>query len=139
MKKHTAHIHDEPDIKNLLSRMPEATAKSFSDTQLIHLKTAIGSRNWAKHAVDIRGTYHIPFTHWRYYYVILLGRNRRQLSDREKKISALLSAVIVLALIFACVTLGILFMYLLKSFVGIDIFPNFSFGIWDYFRDNILN
>ncbi|MBX2807914.1 MAG: hypothetical protein KTR20_04710 [Cellvibrionaceae bacterium] len=128
------HIRDEPDIKKLLARMPETTATSFSDKQLMHLKTAIGSRHWATHKVDIRGTLHIPFTPWRYYYVILLGRNRRQLSQRERNVSALLNALIVLIFILSCSTLGLVFLYLLKSFVGIDIFPNFSLGLWDYVK-----
>jgi hypothetical protein len=127
-------IRQELDIQNLLARMPTAVADSFSDIQLVHLKTAIGSRNWAKHSLDLRGTITFPFTRWRYYYVFLAGRNRRQLSEREQKISALMTAFILLIIISASIGLGLLCLYLLKSFSGIDIFPGLSLGIWDYFK-----
>lgn len=132
------NIREEPDIKQLLSRMPESVVETLSDEQLIHLKTAIGSRNWGKHTVDIRGTFSFPFTRWRYYYVVLLGRNRRQLSAREKRISALMVTAFIIGFILFSTLLGILVLYLIKSFVGIDIFPNFSFGVWDYFKDNFM-
>jgi len=132
----TQNIRSEPDTQQLLSRMPESIGKTFSDEQLIHLKTAIGSRSWGKHKVDFRGTFNIPFTPWRYYYVLLLGRNRRQLSDREKYISALVATGFIIGFILFSTLMGLLILYLIKSFMGIDIFPNFSFGVWDYFKDN---
>lgn len=128
-------IRQEPDIQNLLARMPQKVADSFSDTQLISLKTAIGSRKWGKHNIDLRGTLTLPFARWRYYYVFLLGRNRRSLSDREQRISALMTALIVLIFFALCTLMGLLCLYLLKSFAGIDIFPGFSFGVWDYFKN----
>ena len=127
-------IRNDPDIKHLLSRMPEKVSRSFSDIQLMHVKTAIGGRKWGKHIVDIRGTFTLPFARWRYYYVFLTGRNRRQLSEQEQHISAVMIAIIVLAFFITCASLGLLSLYLVKSFSGIDLFPGFSFGIWDYFK-----
>lgn len=136
---HTSqNIREEPDIQQLLSRMPAPVSETLSDEQLIHLKTAIGSRSWGKHKVDLRGTFHIPFTPWRYYYVLLLGRNRRQLSDREKRISALIVTCFIIGFILFSALFGLLVLYLIKSFAGIDIFPGFSFGVWDYFKDNFM-
>jgi len=132
------NIRSETDIKKLLSRMPESVGRTFSDEQLIHLKTAIGSRDWGRHKVDLRGTFHFPFTPWRYYYVLLLGRNRRRLSDREKYISALIVTSFIIGFILFSALVGVLMLYLVKSFMGIDILPNFSFGVWDYFKDNFL-
>ena len=129
-------IRLDPAIEHLLARMPEGIAQSFSDIQLLHIKTAIGSRQWGRHAVDIRGTLTFPFNRWHYYYVFLLGRNRRQLSDREQRISAFMTAVIVLLVLTACTSLGLLCLYLLKSFAGIDLFPGVSLGIWDYFKNH---
>lgn len=134
MPETNQNIRQEPDIQQLLSRMPSHISDTFSDEQLIHLKTAVGSRSWGKHKVDLRGTFHFPFTRWRYYYVLLLGRNRRQLSDREKRISALVMALFVMGFFLFSALLGILILYLVKSFAGIDIFPGFSFGVWDYFK-----
>jgi len=138
MPEVSQNIRSEPDIQQLLSRIPASVSESFSDEQLIHLKTAVGSRSWGKHKVDFRGTFHIPFTPWRYYYVLLLGRNRRQLSDREKYISALIVTSFIIGFILFSALMGILILYLVKSFMGIDIFPNFSFGVWDYFKDNFM-
>lgn len=132
-------IRREPAIQNLLARMPNAVAESFTDKQLIHLKTAIGSRNWGKHPIDLRGTLTFPFARSHIYYVILFGKNRRSLSDRERKASAFAFALLVLMLIFGGLVIAFLMLYLAKSFVGIDLFPGFSLGIWDYFRDNFLS
>ena len=130
------NIRQEPDIQQLLARMPDKVADTFSETQLVHLKTAIGSRKWGKHAIDCRGTLTFPFTHWRYYYVFLVGRNRRQLSDREQKISAFMMALTLLIFLVSCTLIGLLCLYLLKSLAGIDLFPGFSLGIWDYFKSS---
>lgn len=129
-------IRQEPAIQNILSRMPSKVADSYTDLQLIHLKTAIGSRSWGKHPVDLRGTLTYPFARWHIYYVILFGRNRRQLSAREKQLSAFMTALMILLFLLASTAMGLLVLYLAKSYAGIDIFPNFSLGIWSYFKDN---
>jgi hypothetical protein len=128
-------IRQEEAIKNLLARMPKGVSDSFSDMQLLHLKMAIGSRQWGQHKIDIRSTVTLPFTRWRYYYVFLAGRNRRQLSEREKKISFFITALLVFGFILVSIAVGLLCIYLMKSFAGIDLFPGFSFGIWDYFKE----
>lgn len=138
MPELSKQIRQEPDVQQLLARMPSHIADSFTDIQLMHLKTAVGSRNWGKHKVDVRSTFAIPFTRWRYYFVLLVGRNRRQLSDREKRISALIVSLFIIGFIAFSALFGILVLYLIKSFAGIDIFPGFSFGVWDYFKDNFM-
>ena len=67
--------------------MPDDVADSFSEKQLSHLFTAIGTRSWGNHAMDLRGTITIPFYRWRIYYVMLMGKNFRMLSRQEQKIS----------------------------------------------------
>ncbi len=128
-------IRQEQSIKTIMERMPDEVANSFTDLQLIHLKTAIGSRQWGKHPIDCRGTLTFPFFRWHLYYVLLLGRNRRRLSQRERAISSFFSAFLLSMFLLFCMLLGLLVLYLIKSAAGIDIFPNFSFGIWDYFKD----
>ena len=34
---------------------------------------------------------------------------------------------------------GLLILYLIKSALGINLFENFSLGIWSWFKANILN
>ena len=131
-------ISEQPAIIKLLSRMPEEVADSFTDEQLTHLLTAVGSRGWGKHKVDFRGTFKLPFYQWRYYYVLLAGRNYRELSRQERRMSLTITAFISSLFIIFSVTLGLLVLYLVKSALGIDIFPGFSLGIWAWFKETFL-
>ncbi len=128
------NIRSNPVIKGLISKMPKSVSDSFSDEQLTHLMTAIGSRSWGKHSIDQRGTFKIPFYRWRYYYVLLLGRNHRDLSRNEKKISLISATIFSTIFLTFSALLGLLVIYLLKSAIGIDLFPGFSLGIWDWFK-----
>ena len=131
-------ISEQPAIIKLLSRMPEEVADSFTDEQLTHLLTAVGSRGWGKHKVDFRGTFKLPFYQWRYYYVLLAGRNYRELSRQERRMSLTITAIISSLFIIFSATLGLLVLYLVKSALGIDIFPGFSLGIWAWFKETFL-
>lgn len=127
-----AKITCDPAIRSLLNRMPDKVQESFSEEQLVHLKVAIGARQWGKHALDCRGV--IKFFKYRYYFVVLAGRNRRELSDREKKIAAASQAVTVSIFSFFVISTLLLAAYLVKSALGIDIFSNYSFGVWSWFK-----
>lgn len=127
-------IKNDPVIKNLLARMPQNIANSFNDEQLTNLMTAIGSRSWGNHAVDKRGTFKVPFYRWRFYYVFLLGRNYRDLSRKEKQLSIISTAIFSTLFLMFSTSIGLLILYLIKSALGIDIFPGFSFGIWSWFK-----
>ena len=131
-------ITNQPAIKKLLSRMPEQVASSFTDEQLTHLLTAVGSRSWGKHKVDFRGTFKLPFYQWRYYYVLLAGRNYRELSRKERRMSLLITTVISTLFLMFSAVLGLLVLYLIKSALGIDLFPGFSLGIWGWFKSSFL-
>lgn len=127
-------IKKDPAIQKLLTKMPSHMADSFTDEQLVQLKSAIGSREWGKHKIDVRGTFPVPFFKSRIYYVFLMGRNYRNLSRQEKVISAFTIAAFTFLFIVFSVLLGLLVLYLIKSALGIDIFKDFSFGIWDWFK-----
>ena len=134
MNASTQTIQNEPAIKNLLSRMPNDVANSFSEEQLTHLLTAIGARSWGRHKVDLRGTIKVPLYRWRFYYVLLLGKNIRELSRKEQQISLMLFTLMTAMFLLFSTLVGLLVIYLIKSAAGIDIFPGFSFGIWDWFK-----
>lgn len=121
-------ISKDPAIVNLLNRMPKHVQASFTDEQLSHLKVAIGARQWGKHTLDCRGV--VRFFKYRYYFVLLAGRNRRQLSQAEKKASRVAQAIVVTISLFVI----LLILYLIKSVLGINVFEGFSFGIWSYFK-----
>jgi len=131
-------IKNQPAIQNLLSRMPEEVANSFTDEQLTHLLTAVGSRSWGKHKIDARGTFKIPFYQWRFYYVVLAGKNYRELSRKEKNASLIATSFISSIFLIFSAGLGLLVLYLLKSALGIDLFPDFSLGIWGWFKSLFL-
>ncbi|MEM5531612.1 3-phosphoshikimate 1-carboxyvinyltransferase [Pseudoalteromonas arctica] len=126
------NLKEDPALRSLLNRMPESIQHSFTDEQLVYLKIAIGARQWGSHSVDCRGV--VRLFKYRYYFVLLAGRNRRQLSATEKKASAIAQTTLV--------TLGffivLLFIYLLKSALGINLFEGFSLGIWSYVKGLFL-
>lgn len=127
-------IKNELVIKELLDKMPDDVASSFDEKQLTHLFTAIGTKKWARHAVDIRGTYKIPFIPKRYYYVMLFGQNKRSLSRYEASTSILTKTIFISLGIVMCTLLGLLIIYLIKSALGINLIEGYSLGIWTSFK-----
>lgn len=125
-------IRKDPAVSNFLERMPVKIQESFSEEQLAHVKVAIGARSWGEHAFDRRGV--IKFFKYRYYYVFLAGRNRRDLKYNEKKTAALTQAILVSIFSFFIITIFLFCVYLVKSALGIDIFSNYSFGGWGWFK-----
>lgn len=124
-----------PALNSLLERMPPQVAESFTDEQLSHLHSALGARSWKKHSLDIRSTFPIPFAKSRIYFVLLMGRNRRELTRREKQISAITFALIVMAFIAVSTFLGLMVLYLIKWKLGIDLFPDSNFKLGHWFWD----
>ena len=122
----------DPAVRSLLNRMPNAVQESFTEEQLAYLKVAIGARQWGKHAVDCRGV--IKFFKYRYYFVVLAGRNRRELSEKEKKIAEASQVITVSLFSFIVISMLLLVVYLVKSALGIDIFNDYSFGVWSWFK-----
>ena len=129
-------IHQDPVITRLLEKMPKKVASSFNEEQLSHLRNAIGAREWGKHKLDVRGT--VKFFKWRYYYVILAGRNRRSLSEKEVRVARVLTASIIAAFITFAVLLGLIVIYLIKSALGINLIDGWSLGLWTWFKANVL-
>ena len=77
-------VREEPNVQHMLERMPKKVADSFSDEQLSHLNTALAGRRWGNHKVDVRGT--ISLLRSRYYFVLLAGIDKRDLSRTESRI-----------------------------------------------------
>nr|WP_206018160.1 3-phosphoshikimate 1-carboxyvinyltransferase [Pseudoalteromonas sp. Z9A5] len=112
--------------------MPNNVQNTFTDEQLTHLKVAIGARQWGDHAVDFRGVAKV--LKYRYYFVVLMGRNRRELSGKEKKISAIIQTCLISLFTFFIVIFLLLTIYLVKSALGIDLFEDYSLGVWSWFK-----
>ena len=129
-------IQTDPVITKLLDKVPSEMRGSFSDAQLVALKVALGGRTWGAHAVDARWT--LKWWRWQYYFVFLAGRNRRVLTDREQTIQRLAMATVLAVVLTIGSVLGVLILYLVKSALGIDLIPGFSFGVWGWFQDEFL-
>ena len=129
-------IHLDPVITKLLDKVPADMRASFSDEQLLALKVALGGRTWGAHALDARWT--LKLWRWQYYFVVLAGRNKRVLSARERQVQRLSMAIFLTAFLLVSAAVGILVLYLVKSALGIDLIPGFSFGVWDWFKDEFL-
>ena len=127
-----SNLQQDPAIKSLLERMPKNIQSTFTDEQLAHLKIAIGARQWGNHTVDCRGV--VKFFKYRYYYVFLAGRNRRELSAKEQKIARFTQALILSIAATFIILFTLLVLYLVKSALGIDIFDGYSFGVWSWFK-----
>ena len=132
---HPRDIKNDPVISRLLEKMPDKVADSFDEEQLSHIRNAIGAREWGKHKLDIRGT--IKFFKWRYYYVVLAGRNRRSLSDAEVRFATLVNFFAVFLLV--SILVGLIVLYLVKSALGINLIDGWSLGLWSWFKESVLN
>ncbi|OFC69224.1 3-phosphoshikimate 1-carboxyvinyltransferase [Alteromonas confluentis] len=136
MSQESHPVHQSLLMKRLLNKMPEDVAESFSEEQLIALNKAIGGRSWARHKLDLRGTVNI----WRssFYFVILAGKNRRELSRLEEHLSRATMALMLTLFVTFCTLFGLLVLYLIKSALGINLFEDFSLGIWSWFKQNVF-
>lgn len=128
-------IRQDPVIKKLLDKLPSSLSSSYSDQQLEGIRVALGDRTWGKHFVDSRGTFALPFIPWRFFYVFLLGKNRRTYTRREKRASMLMFIGLIFSFIGISIVFGLFTLYILKSALGIDLLEGTSLGIWDWFKE----
>lgn len=129
-------LQQDPVIAKLMEKLPASARGTFTDEQLQALKIALGGRTWGSHAVDLRWT--LKWWRWQYYFVFLAGRNRRTLSVREQQMQRYALAIFLSGFLLFSTLVGILVLYLLKSALGIDLIPGFSFGVWGWFQENVL-
>ncbi|GAA0789540.1 MULTISPECIES: hypothetical protein [Pseudomonadati] len=128
-------IRQDDLIVKLLRRLPSSLAQTYTDEQLQGIKSALGPNTWGGHFIDNRGTFKFPFIKWRFYYVFLLGKNKRAYTRTEKKMSVAMLMLSITAVILVGMLFGLLSLYILKSALGIDLFPDTSLGIWDQVKD----
>ena len=64
-------------LDHYLKRVDPRVAASFTEPQRDAIKSMLGSRGMAKHAVEIRHS--VPFAKWRFYTVLLMGKEQRPL------------------------------------------------------------
>jgi len=117
----------DPFTQHVIDKIDPKVRASLSPQQFSNIEKAIReSRPLQGHPVDIRGE--IPFFFARYYYVFLMGRDRRLATTRKEQARKrnYLSKTALLILIgmgpFLVFTLFTL--YMLKSIFGINLFPD---------------
>ena len=125
-------IRDEPNVKNLLSKMPNEVAQSFTDEQLTQINLALAGRRWGQHKLDIRGT--LSFLSSRYYFVVLGGKDKREVSRTLRNINSFGVSLLLFGITVCCSIFGLVVLYILKSWMGINLFENYSLGLWDWIK-----
>ena len=128
----------EPFLEDFFGRIPRDVAAGFTDDQLLAIKMAFAARHRGAHAIDLRIS--IPTPLRRIYIVLLAGTERRTAARRRNERHA--SPIATLGnVLFGAIFFGFLFassvgvLYVLKSVLGIDLFPDMSLGLWDSLVD----
>lgn len=127
-------IEVDPFTDNIIRRIDPKIRDTLSTTQVTAIIAAI--RNPEKiRPVDIRGI--IPLYFARYFFVLLIGRDKRAVMEREehmrrKKASWLGGILFALLVSLPFLLLLFVFLYLLKYFAGVDIVPDFH--LWEIFE-----
>ncbi len=126
-------VRSDPFIKGILDRLPGNLESDFTDEQLEGLKIALARQSWNAHPIDFRKS--IGFLRWRYYFVFIAGRNLRSSRPQIRRLIKTAESLFLTTLVIFIALLGLLLAYLIKSALGIDLFPGFSLGIWDWFKN----
>ncbi len=127
-------IEVDPFTDNIIRRIDPKIRDTLSTTQVTAIIAAI--RNPEKiRPIDIRGI--IPLYFARYFFVLLIGRDKRAVMEREehmrwKKASWLGGILFALLVSLPFLLLLFVFLYLLKYFAGVDIVPDFH--LWEIFE-----
>ena len=121
-------------LTQLFNGMDKSVADSFTLKQRKAIQKSINSQGWRKHNVDVRPTLALPFLPWSFYIVFLVGINKRGLLPVERLMAGLMFLLIIFMAGLVVLSCTLVLIYLLKSWLGIDLFPNESLGIWDEFK-----
>jgi hypothetical protein len=126
----------DPFTQNFLENIDPKVRDSLTPRQLSGIIHAIQmSKPMHRHAVDIRGVFPLFFA--RYYFVFVMGRDRRSVSRRIEKHrwdwASLCAWTIFLVLVSSPLLVVLLvLLYFLKSALGIDLFPDRH--VMDFFK-----
>jgi len=136
MSTENSAVRSDPFIKGLLKRLPDGLETDFTDDQLAGLKIALARQSWNDHPIDFRRS--IGLLRWRYYFVFIAGRDIRNSRLQDRGFFKAAESIFLTFLIIFMTLFGLLLAYLIKSALGIDLFPGFSLGIWGWFKGTFL-
>ena len=139
MKLSNGYTLEENTITDrFFNSMPEDILLSFTAEQKKEIETSIiKNSSGADHCIDLRPV--IGFGKWRYYTILLIGKDRRSYIRKRDSLSVLVKSLLILFGGIGLFMSAVLTMYLIKSALGIDIFKHFSFGVWDAFRNTFIS
>ncbi len=121
--------HMDPFAAYVFNNLSSDMLDSLTDEQIEALAEAIARQRGAgRHAAEIRGL--IPLFFARYYYVILVGRDRRSKYDavphqRRKKANWLANILLVVLLSPAILIVMVAVLYAIKVAFGLNLIPGF--------------
>ena len=121
-------------LRKLLKEIDADVVDSFTPEQLRAINKAMQVKEWRTHSIDFRPTLMLPFIPWNFYMVFLLGVNKRHLSSSERFMAGFMFLLVLFLVGLTVFGFILLILYLMKSALGIDIFPNDSLGVWDEFK-----
>ena len=119
---------------HILNNIDTDVLKSLSSRQYAAITEAIrAGQSRKKHAVDIRGIIRLFFV--RYYFVFLMGRDRRISTqememERRENVALLGNLTFIIFVTAPFILLILLALYFLKIGLGIDLFPGHTGGIF---------
>lgn len=118
----------DPFTHHLIENLDPKVRDSLTPNQLSAIiDAARASRPETKHLVDLRGV--IPLFYSRYYFVFLMGRDRRSAARRTEKQRRRWTSLWAWTLFLVVASLPVLLviftlLYFLKSSLGIDLLPD---------------
>lgn len=127
--------NEKVKVNNLLASMDETVAASFSFKQRKALGACLNTREWGEHKLDFRPTIAVPLLPWSFYFVFLAGVNKRAITPAERVASFFMLFISLFCLLMIVTICGLVLLYLVKSWLGIDLLSSESLGLWDTFND----
>ncbi len=117
-----------------MSKVPDDIKQTFTKEQLNVLESFLEKQECKNNFLDIR--YSFPFIKKKYYFALLGGHNKENFSNKfhmNRKMTIFTAFSVLFIFVFF-----LFFLYLIKSGLGVDLIPNYSFGAWEWMY-NLLN
>jgi hypothetical protein len=118
----------DPLADDIIHRIDPKVRDSLSPAQLSAILGAIGRTEARTSGIDVRGE--IPCYFSRYFFVFIVGRDRRvpvliKEGFRRQRYSLMGGVLLACLVSLPFLLLVLLFLYLLKYFLGVDLVPDF--------------
>ena len=129
----------DPFLAKFFARIPREVAASFDEAQLAAVKRAFGARDFGMHTIDLRRS--VRFLWWRFYVVLLVGKERRddqRLAAEGSMFGTIGNSLISLLVIAALLAPLMYALFELKSSAGLDVaYRDGAHSTWDRFTRQI--